>query len=211
MKQKTKSQRGFSTVELLIILFVVAAVSFIGWMTLRQSDTSSTDSTQQTMLFMGDEAKEYVDSAEVYSLQVPRSWTITEADDCCGGEPNDDSIMSRNVTITPANVTELGRGLSVQADTTGTLAPMVRKNWADNNHNPEEITINGLDTAYVEVVFKGDAEQYTDHQYLITSGDTSLYITFREKYDHETTSTHWDNSKFLEDFSTITYSAQLLE
>ncbi len=203
--KKLYAQRGFSTFEAIIVVAVLAIISFIGW-TLINRQNSDQNTSQGTMLFGDEDSKEYVDSAEIYSVQVPKSWTIVEADDCCEEPPKDYSEISRSVTITPANVTEFGRGIDIQADKTGSLETLIKQNWADNNHTPEELTINGRASYYVKVEFVGDAESYTDYRYLIIDEKNSVYITFREFLDHPITNTNWNNEQFLDEFDKITKS-----
>ena len=102
-------------------------------------------------------------------------------------------------------------GVSIQADTTDELANNILANWQADKHIPEKKVINGYSAQYVQVVFKGDAESYTDENYLFTKNNTSVFITLRQKYYHQSPAQNWDASKALPSFEAILNSIELLK
>jgi len=201
-------QKGFGTVGVLLALIVVGIVAGAGWYLVHRnnSKTPSSSTTKQAI-----EMKSYTDSAKLYSLSYPGTWSAKEAGDCCEGEAKDYTKVSRSVTITPAHKTDIhGYGVNVQADRTELLAKTIEQGWKDNKHVPEPRSINGYKAEYVKVSFNGDAENYVDHNYLITHNDSSVYITFREKYYHQYPAADWSAAQDMSAFRKILDSVRFL-
>lgn len=154
--------------------------------------------------------KVYTDTAKIYQLVYPEQYVLQKADNCCEGAPKDFTKISQTVTFYGRGSEELGQGLNVQADTTGELAQIIRANWSDNKHTPQIETIHGARVEHVTVTFKGDAEQYVDHNYLFSKGSSVVYVTYREYYNHTTTNTKWTNASQLVNFQSIIQSITIL-
>lgn len=154
--------------------------------------------------------KDYTDTAKVYSLKYPSNWTVKLSEGGSEGPAPDYLKVSRPVDFVYPNAKE-GMGVSVQADTTGDLATSILDNWKSNKHTPEKKTINGYNVQYVQVVFKGDAETYTDENYLFIRDKTSVFITFRQKYYHQSPAENWDASKAVPGFETTLNSIKILK
>ena len=157
------------------------------------------------------EMKSYTDSAKLYSLSYPSAWAAKEEADCCEGEPKDYTKVSRSVTIAPPSKADMhGYGVQIQADRTDTLAKTIEQNWTDNKHEPELKTINGYSAKYVRVTFNGDAENYIDHNYLITHTGSSVLVTFREKYYHQYPAEDWSAAQDMDAFNKLLDSIRFL-
>jgi hypothetical protein len=155
--------------------------------------------------------KDYMDTAKVYSLKYPSNWTSALVEGGCDNcSIPDYTKVSQAVNFKYPNIKDF-MGVSVQADTTDTLANSILANWSDNKHTPIKKVINGYSAQYVQVVFKGDAESYTDENYLLTKNGTSVFITFRQKYYHQFPAENWDASKAIPGFETILNSIELLK
>ncbi len=203
----SKDQRGFSVIEILLIVIVLGLVVGGGWYLMQHNDSKkpASNSTEQVRV------KAYTDSAKIYTLNYPNTWNIEEAGDCCDGEPKDYTKVSRSVTLKPSAKADIhGYGVDIQADTTDSLAKTVEQNWEDNKHEPEIKTIGGYSAKYVKVVFSGDAENYIDHNYLIVHDGSSVFITFREKYYHQYPAEDWSAAKDMDAFNRVLSSVKFL-
>ncbi len=204
MKEPTR----VSTTKGLLAIIVVVAIGVAGYFGLIRSterDASPAPLPQATT----QESQTYTDTADTYTLSYPKSWQLDEADDCCEGEPTDSTKTPRSITITPPGTTESHRGVNVQADTTNYLQTSIHENWQYNQHEPQITELNGQTVEYVKVDFEGDAEDYTHHEYLISKGEASVFLSFREKYRNTSISMQWDNHAFLDEFNAIVNSVQL--
>lgn len=208
MLSMNKNQKGFGVVEVLLVLIAVGLVVGIGWYFIQRNDNKPRpNSTEQVI-----ETKPYTDSAKVYSLRYPSTWTITEEADCCEGEPKDYTKTSRSITITPPGKADVhGYGVYIQADRTDALASRIEQHWKDNNHDPEAKTINGYSAQYVKIAFNGDAENYIDHTYLLTHNGASMYVTFREKYYHQHPAENWSAAQDMSMFNKVLASTKFLD
>ncbi|HJQ08357.1 MAG TPA: PsbP-related protein [Candidatus Saccharimonadales bacterium] len=201
------NQKGFGAVEILLVLVVVGLLVGAGWYFIRNDSKELKSSTAEQVV----EMKPYTDSAKLYSLSYPSTWTVKEAGDCCEGEPKDYTKASRSVTIIPSNKAEIhGYGVNVQADSTESLAKNIEQHWNDNKHEPEPKTINGYSARYVKVTFSGDAENYIDHNYLITHNGANVFVTFREKYYHQYPAEDWSASQDMHTFNKVLNSVTFL-
>lgn len=203
-----KNQRGFSTVGVVFILVIASLFVGAAWYFVQRSENKrSASGPVQGNISM----KSYTDSAKAYTVRYPAGWTVKEAADCCDGERKDYTKISRSVTIVPpARVDVHGYGVNIQADRTGSFAKTIEQNWKDNNHQPEHKTIGGYSAKYVKVVFKGDAENYIDHNYLITHDGSSIFVTFREKYYHRYPAEDWSATKDMDSFNRVLSSVTFL-
>jgi prepilin-type N-terminal cleavage/methylation domain-containing protein len=195
-----KNQKGFSVIEVLLVLVIIGLVVGIGWYTLNRNNhhRSATNSAQPT------KAKTYTDSSKLYTLSYPENWIVKEAADCCEGAPKDHTQVPRMVTFIPPGKSDIhGYGVQIQADKTDALATLIERGWATNKHTPEAKNINGSDTAYVKVSFNGDAENYVDHNYLIKHNEASVFVSFREKYYHQSSAADWTAAQDMQAFSAI--------
>jgi hypothetical protein len=178
-------------------------VATVGWFAMNKNEDKNTTQTESKT--------SYTDTASIYSLKYPSSWSLNEEDPCCEGEPKDPTQFSQSITIVPADKTSIfGYGVKVQADKTDALAKEIEKNWSDNNQQPEAVMINGYDAKYVKREFKGDAENYIDHSYLLTHNGATVYLTYRENYYHQYPAADWSAAEDMDEFSAILNSVTFL-
>jgi len=204
----SKNQKGFGAFEILFVLVVVGLVVGTAWYFIQRNESKKSVSSTAGH---SAEMKSYTDSAKLYSLNYPDTWTIKEAADCCDGEPKDYTRISRGVTIVPPTKVDVhGYGVNVQADRTDSLAKTIEQNWKDNKHEPELKTIGGYSAKYVKVAFNGDAENYIDHNYLIAHDGSSVFVTFREKYYHQYPAEDWSAAKDMDAFNKVLSSLKFL-
>jgi hypothetical protein len=154
--------------------------------------------------------KDYTDTAKVYSVKYPSNWTIKLTEPASEGPMPDFTKVSRGLDFVYPNAVE-GMGVSVQADMTGDLANSIMAGWQSNKHIPQKKVINGYSAQYVQITFKGDAESYTDEQYLFSKNGSSVFITFRQEYYHQFPAENWDATKAVPGFETILNSIKLLK
>lgn len=191
-----KSQLRWLNKRLLLALVVIAltAGAFLIYDSQKENDAAG----QQENTY-----SEYRATSGLYTLSYPSDWTVKEAEDCCEGEPKDWTKFPRPVDFIPPDKpeTEVGYGVAVQGDSTLSLADTIRRGWEDNKHTPQSRLINGYEAEYVKVEFKSDAEQYTDHNYLIIDENRSIFFTFREVWSHQTTNSSWTAQHHMETFT----------
>lgn len=181
------------------------AFGFSAWFVSQVTDGSEYAATPETSSIR---SKEYKDTASFYMLEYPITFSVEQAADCCEGEPSDWSKTSRPVTFRAPNYPK-DNTLLIQADSSTALASEITNNWANNYHEPTELTINGQPAKYVRVEFKGDVESYVDHNYLITNASGgSVFASSRERYQHYDAS--WDGSGNVADFDAIVKSIKML-
>ena len=203
-----KNQKGFSIVGVVLVLVVTSLFVGATWYFIQRNESKKPTSSTAGH---STEMKSYTDSAKLYSLSYPTAWTVKEAADCCDGEPKDYTKASRSVTIVPpAKVDVHGYGVNIQADKTDSLVKAIEQHWKDNNHQPELKTIGGYSAKYVKIAFNGEAENYIDHNYLITHDGVSVFITFREKYYHQYPAEDWSAVKDMDAFNEILSSIKFL-
>lgn len=211
-------QRGIGAVNVLLIIIVVALIGFAGWYVAKGNNKKDGNTSQsQSDASKQVKTKSYTDSANTYTVHVPEAWTVKEAMDCCEGPAKDYSKISRSVNVIPNDAVK-NNALHVQADSGsdenkanwqgsgGSLAAHIQTQWQVNKQTPETKTINGYKAQYVKVHFKGDAEEYLDHRYLIVDGNRSVYLDFREFHDHPMSNNVWNDSKHRDDFEKIVNS-----
>jgi len=200
------NQKGFGIIGILLAVIVAGALAGASWYLVQHSDSKKQPTTKQTI-----KTKLYTDSAKLYSLSYPETWTAKVAGDCCEGEPKDYTKISRSVTFFPSNKADVhGYGITVDADRTDALARLIEKGWADNKHTPKDQSIHGYDARYVMVNFNGDAENYIDHNYLLTHNGASIFLSFREKYYHQYPAADWSAAGDLDAFQDILNSIKFL-
>lgn len=208
------NQQGIGAVGIIVVIAALGLVGFAGWYVAKENDKKNNEpqvSQQQP------QTKSYEDSSKTYSLKVLSDWTVREAEPCCEGPAPDFAKVSRSVDFIPADKVD-DNAVQAQADSGtaeskenwkasgGSLAAHIRAHWQDNKHTPTAKTINGNEAQYVKVHFKGDAEEYVDHQYLITKDGKAVYLTFREFHNHPMSDNVWNDAKHLDDFEAIVKS-----
>jgi hypothetical protein len=169
-------------------------------MSKQDEDKQKTNNTTQKT----ETQKAYTDTASIYSLKYPESWSLVVGDDCCHTS-HDPAEFSRTILISPSDVPKDANGynIQVQASKTADIAKSFRDNWATSKATVQNVTINGNPAEYVKTEFKGDAEQYTDHTYLISKGESAVIVTFREKMNHPMVNNVWDASKHMDEYTDI--------
>jgi hypothetical protein len=125
------------------------------------------------------------------------------------GTRPDYTKTSEAVKFVPPNAPD-ANGVVVQADTTGGLNQQVQDAQAQSGtvDHPLDILINGYNAKPISRDFKGAAESYTDTGYLIGHDSAEIYITFRQKYQHNSES--WDATKELPAYDKIVHSIKFL-
>ena len=206
-----RDQQGFSVIDGMIVLVVVIVLGLGYWLVVARH----TSNNQVAAPVASDQgpAKTYNDSASIYTLAYPSSWTLKEAANCCEGPEQHQSKVSRAITLVPPNPPNslMGYGVLVQADKTGALAASIRMNWMENGHASEREVINGYPTEYVVVDFSTGSEQYTDRDYLITSEGKTVYVSFRQKWNHPMGGASWDASAYTDQFMDIVRSVTFIK
>lgn len=140
--------------------------------------------------------KTYNDTAKLYTLKYPSTWKLLPAaDGNDSGRVIDYTKQSRTILLAKSLAGTIdAKAVTVQASTDATLGNQFRTNWKENNHPSTKETVNGVTIEHALIIFKGDAESYTDDNYLVTKGKTTVAVTFRQKYFHQSPAENWDQS-----------------
>ena len=77
------NQRGFGVIGILLLIVILAFVIGASWFVMQRNSNKQPNAAtteQQTT------RKSYTDSAKLYSLTYPGTWSANEEADCCDGE-----------------------------------------------------------------------------------------------------------------------------
>lgn len=154
--------------------------------------------------------KSYTDSAKLYTLQYPADWKFELDTAQTTGGVKDYTKVSQPVRFGPNDSRfAVGRTVNLQADTTTTLAATVHKNWTDNKHTPTTETVKGIKIEHVVIDFVSNAESYKDDNYLLTKGNSTVFVTFRQKYHHDYPAENWDQTNIAPAVQTLVKSVTI--
>ena len=200
--------RRLGPVGMVLIILAIGVAAAIGWHAMRRDNYKKQPAASEHTV----KTTSYTDSSKLYTVSYPEAWIAKEAGNCCEGASKDYTKIPRGVTFAPPSKADTnGYGVSIQADKTDFLAKSIEQGWTDNKHMPEVKIINGYDAKYVKISFDGDAENYIDHDYLITHKGASIFLTFREKYYHQYPAENWSASQDIDTFNGIVNSIRFLE
>lgn len=185
-----------SKLRLSLMVVILALIGLVGcYMLYAQKDANKAlapgDSTSTTSPQASQTTKKYTDTAKVYSLSYPSAWKVEYMPGGGEGATPDWAKTSEMVKFVPPGAPD-DNGVTVQADTTGALEQQVKQSQSGQVGHPLDQLINGYNVKPVNTVFDGDAESYTDDGYLFTHNDAAVYITFREKYHHNSPAADWN-------------------
>ena len=222
MAKSMKQQSLVSTklMRIMLVAFVVLVVGFTGWyvvhakksadklLTISNANSGASGSTSTTARG----TKEYVDTAKVYSLRYPASWKVVLMPSASDGAAHDYTSISETVKFVPPKAPD-NNGVVVQADTSGRLQQQIQaaQDQSGTVDHPLDVLINGYNAKPIGTSFKSDAESYTTAGYLIGHINAEMYITFRQKYHHNSPAADWDMTNQLPAYNEIVHSIKFLK
>ena len=130
MNNLYKNQKGFSALELVLVLIIVVLIVVVGWLVYQNhnkitstnkptSSTASKTSTKPTTNKSNSSAvsyKTYTDSAAQASFQYPSNWNLASIRGLCdepnGCSPSTDSISAEQITSPDNSVKIIWSGIS---------------------------------------------------------------------------------------------------
>lgn len=155
------------------------------------------------------ETESYTDSAGVFSLTYPVSLQLRLSEDCCEGPPADWTKESRPFELFPLEEAGIKSRLWASIGTAEEIQNY-RQNWTDNGHPVEQVTINGYQAEKARKVFKGDAEEYADTEYIISHEGKAIFLSYREYHHHDMSGTNYDATDYKDDYESVINSIKFL-
>lgn len=160
----------------------------------------------------------YVDTASIYKITYPEGWRVEPVEASGEGQARDWIKESQPIRLRPDDDTSRRVYIDVLAGNDDVLAEFIRATWRNENnaynsttaYNTSTLQINGNAAQYTEVQFVGDNEQYTDHQYLITKGSKTVFLSFREFYNGGDGNQSYSAGTYLSQYARIVQSVRFL-
>ena len=216
------SQRGIAHLGLLILVLIIAAISFVGWYVWQsKNSTGRTNNSIESAPVL----KTYTDSTKSFSIQYPDNWILKEQiwQDCCEGSPKPEPDWSKETK--PIDLKPSGAHPDINITVTANPNPpvstdeYVKSGNKDRFNSYTKLKINGYDAVYHKLDFVGPAEveAYLDHRYFVTNNKSPVEFYFRERYRHNWNNeesggkVNFDGSKYYNDFVQIVKSIQFLK
>jgi hypothetical protein len=212
-----RNQKGFTVIEAVLIIVVIAIVAGTGWYVWRSvKNVNETDkqalASSNSISFLS-----YTDTAKLFTLVYPSNWVITP-DSQPGHEgdapPIDWSRVSRGFKLVSENAPKGADGAMIEAGSANGAMNLISENKTDKFHTVQKLTINGHTAYFDRLVYTGPsaAEKYTDDTYTIFNGDKALTLSFRESYYHNSVTPliNWNDVKDLAAFKGVVYSVKFV-
>jgi hypothetical protein len=209
MKKKQKRyKRSVKPLYILLGLVIIIIIAGIAWKHGGNTQSDAQDPSSPTQL--------YIDSAKKFTFKYPTGWVLQNANsqpvEGPPGPQPDWTKVSRPINVVPAkapagNTITITPGCEVAAADGSTISVVQDlKNHKDQFHTQTASTNNGNDVFYDKLAFKGDAESYTDHTYVVSKGSNCLKLNFRQNYQNTTLNQSFDDSQDLPGFMTLVNS-----
>lgn len=211
------NEKGFSVVEVLIVIVVVGLVGGAGWyIWQKQNDKSASNNTNQ----VSNEAQvEHVDSSKTFSIQYPNSWSVVpyEAPGYDGpARPEPDwSKTPQPITLRSQNNKNAEISIDGYTDVNTTIDKEIEAIDKDQFNTYSKVTINGYEAIKHVLDFVGpsDAEKYKDTTYIVLGNNSKVTLKFRERYSNVTTNGEYDfdATNLSPDFEKVVNSIKFLD
>ncbi len=218
-------QKGFSVVEMLIAILVIALLGagFV-FVSQRQNKESGDDSAIQNVTYA-----EATDTAKSFTFSYPSNWEMQPYDEwAIGGDNLTEEQMKE------PDWTKVSRPIGLQLVGNDKVTIGITMNeYGDYWTSYEDVKAKVAEDYFAKTLFEGtredghealftrvdylgppDAkvESFTDHRYYFDNDKYVLSIDFREKYHHDwpdnETGPDIDNSAYLQDFEYIAKSVK---
>jgi hypothetical protein len=201
----------------LVALVIIGLIGVSGWY-LYQTNKVNDKINVDTVLLSDTvgtktEVSDYKDTANVFSLRYPKDWKYEQRQQGTDGviQEIDWKSVSQPVRFIPSNPVQ-DNSVMVQVLPDQASADTIVNGWQTAKHTVKQTKINGYPAKYTDITFKGDAEGYTDHYYIVTKAGKPIMFNFRSRYNHDnvTPVVKWDDSKDMQGFLTIVKSVRYL-
>lgn len=212
-----KSQAGIGVVGAALLLVVVGIISTAGWVVYKQQDATKSDTAKQSQqaVRMIDAA----DSTKTFSYSYPSNWSLQKYiwSPCCEGEARPEPDWTTQTQPITLKEKSLPLTAAIQIDDFGPDA--IEREYSsrtlDAFNTYTKLKINGYDALYHVTDFVGpsEAEKYKDHEYIISTGNKSVRLQFRERYSNSTINgeSDFNASAVLSDFEKVVRSVGLID
>ncbi|GEM_PF-2187275 len=199
MSNFKNNQRGFSPVESILVLVIIAMIAGVGWYVYRaMKNTNNAYSSATVTSTSGSPkfgkatksttaTKTYTDQSNVYTVSYPASWTLGQGGG--GGDTHPAALLDElAATLTPPNAPDVGandpNAIDIQSyrssDTAGIMKFYIT---GDGNTTPRKLTINGYDAVYQQSIggVGKSSIAYTDDNYVVTHNGVTVVFFYRVK------------------------------
>ncbi len=209
---KKFNQKGFSTVEALIIIVVICALGGVGYYVYSKQQAKQSDKkisvTKQPLVL-------YTDPTKLYTINHPKDWTIEDLPLVVTGlTPNKQHDMRMSF---PGDLSD--GALSIMSDKTPQQAQVALKNWEDGVKREPKVftttTINGYKTLHRHIEFDDEetGAGREDYYVIINKDQSSVGVLIESKRISKPADENlpdFDNTDKLEDFKAIVNSIKFL-
>jgi hypothetical protein len=181
-----KAQGASPAVVILYICLLLVTLFTAAYLWSNKPGSTSVGTSMQT----------YTDSTGRFTLQYPKTWSLTLGMYTGEGSVPDWSKETRPFGITPPDAPDPSAGVIIEPFTAKEASDMIT-GMNNSSFDTVSLAVIGGKAAYYDTLnFVGPsgAERYTDSNYLIPDGDNSLWITFRQSYYHNYPYQKWSNN-----------------
>ena len=185
---KLQDQKGFSAVELLLVLAVVVVIGVVGLLVYSKHNKTKTVSATTTSSSTSIASGTYKDPDNAYTLTYPSGWIVKQIS-------SHGQDLAASVSFTPPNAptsgsTKVSATVSEfkSSNLTGVFDTETDTGGSAPALQPQSLTINGYKALYdqdVEQTTTGvdAAPGTTADYYAVTGNGTTLFFSFFEKQD----------------------------
>lgn len=225
MGKLKNNQKGFSAIEAIMLVVIVALIGAVGWMVYkdRHKTTVTTTTTQPTKTSSTPTSQQptantttYTDSSKLFTISYPTSWAVDES--AINAETPYPLANKKRVKLTPPNSPKSSDGVTPNAvfviafKTSDIQGVLSHNSFGDKQTSTQSLTINGYQALYNQDISTGATESptYTEDQYVVTNNGATLLVTFREKEGSYNSVPAFDVTSTVPDFTALVKSVKFL-
>lgn len=193
-----KNQKGFSVVEVLVMVIIVVLISAVGWLVYdRQSSKAdpavtptSTSSTQQNTAVEEQPKKvdetadwvKYSNKSGAFSVNYPKNWVIAKDTPTCTGAGLSITLMGTKDSVGDDCYGDQGQ-ISLGSDSNA-IGHSLPSESGLNNYKKESVTVAGVKGYKVSGTFKG-TDTYIEQgakmvSYSFITNDRTYFFQYRQ-------------------------------
>jgi Tfp pilus assembly protein PilE len=221
-----QNEAGFSPVEVVLVIVVVALIGVVGWLVYKNhnkstntsSTTANTTSTKTTTQPVATNTKTYADPAKAYTVAYPQDWALKE--EALNGLDQATPLDSTKARFTPSNLPSGASGntwVGISSFKGDINTVFKEEAYAPSeSYSPQTQTINGYQALYHQEVVPATQGQngaaggmgWTDDYYAVTNNGITLVFYFREKEDGNGVGSSFDASSIVPAYTALVKSVK---
>jgi prepilin-type N-terminal cleavage/methylation domain-containing protein len=229
---RRQKQSGFTVVEVLLVLILIAIVAFAGYYvwhsqkdtdkTLEATNKSSAQKSPSADDSSGQQADRLtLDSGKV-SFVKPKGWTNTAAEGACRGGDGVSCVDHLFLSPSDADKTQSGDAFGISVSAFDNAGGKKLSDWYWSDYSSGEVQTSD-DTVSSKVINGNEVYQrtqttnsYVDKYYAVRKGDTAVVIYSRVSETHYTpggasVDSHADNTRYQPQIDQIVSSVSIKE